>query len=155
MPALLKEKEKGKIRHLGITETSPHDHDHDMLARAVGDGVWETAMLGFNMMPASWLVAIAVGFVLGVVLLSRWREGPKRRKKWLLVTWISFATAVGFYVCAVWYAHEGCSSSADGFCVFSGFPYLSVSALALMIAVVNWLLIAGTMRITRVDERTS
>jgi ABC-type sugar transport system permease subunit len=29
------------------------------------------------------------------------------------------------------------------------------AALALMIAVVNWLLIAGTMRITRVDERTT
>ncbi len=29
------------------------------------------------------------------------------------------------------------------------------AALALMIAVVNWLLIGGTMRITRVDERTA
>jgi multiple sugar transport system permease protein len=29
------------------------------------------------------------------------------------------------------------------------------AALALMIAVVNWLLIAGTMRLTRVDERTA
>jgi ABC-type sugar transport system permease subunit len=29
------------------------------------------------------------------------------------------------------------------------------AALALMIAIVNWLLIAGTMRLTRVDERTS
>jgi multiple sugar transport system permease protein/raffinose/stachyose/melibiose transport system permease protein len=28
------------------------------------------------------------------------------------------------------------------------------AALAMMIAVVNWLLIMGTMRITRVDERT-
>jgi ABC-type sugar transport system permease subunit len=29
------------------------------------------------------------------------------------------------------------------------------AALALMIAVVNWLLIGGTMRVTRVDERTA
>jgi ABC-type sugar transport system permease subunit len=29
------------------------------------------------------------------------------------------------------------------------------AALALMIAVVNWLLIGGTMRLTRVDERTA
>ena len=29
------------------------------------------------------------------------------------------------------------------------------AALALMIAVVNWLLIGATMRITRVDERTA
>ncbi len=50
LPALLKEKEKGKVRHLGITERSPHDHSHEMLARAVRDGVWETVMLAFHMM---------------------------------------------------------------------------------------------------------
>ncbi len=50
VPALLKEKEKGKIRHLGITERAPHDHAHDMLARAVRDGVWGTVMLAFHMM---------------------------------------------------------------------------------------------------------
>ncbi len=49
-PVLLREKEKGKFRHLGITETSPNDHEQRMLQRAVHDGVWETAMLGFNMM---------------------------------------------------------------------------------------------------------
>ncbi len=49
-PVLLREKEKGKIRHLGITETSPNDHEQRMLQRAVHDGVWETVMLGFNMM---------------------------------------------------------------------------------------------------------
>ncbi|ETW94709.1 MAG: hypothetical protein ETSY1_33680 [Candidatus Entotheonella factor] len=49
-PVLLREKEKGKFRHLGITETSPNDHEQRMLQRAVHDGVWETMMLGFNMM---------------------------------------------------------------------------------------------------------
>ncbi len=49
-PVLLREKEKGKFRHLGITETSPNDHEQRMLQRAVHDGVWETVMLGFNMM---------------------------------------------------------------------------------------------------------
>ena len=50
LPALIKEKEQGKVRHLGVTETAPNDHKHDMLARAVGEGAWETVMLGFNMM---------------------------------------------------------------------------------------------------------
>ena len=50
VPALLKEKEKGKLRHLGITERAPHDHAHDMAARAVREGVWETVMLAFHMM---------------------------------------------------------------------------------------------------------
>jgi aryl-alcohol dehydrogenase-like predicted oxidoreductase len=49
-PALLKEKAKGKFRHLGITETAPHDPEHRMLQRAVADGVWDVAMVGFHMM---------------------------------------------------------------------------------------------------------
>jgi aryl-alcohol dehydrogenase-like predicted oxidoreductase len=49
-PVLLREKEKGKFRALGITETSPNDHEQLMLQRAVHDGVWEVVMLGFNLM---------------------------------------------------------------------------------------------------------
>lgn len=49
-PVMLREKEKGKFRHLGITETSPNDHEQHMLQRAVHDGVWEVVMLGFNLM---------------------------------------------------------------------------------------------------------
>lgn len=49
-PVLLREKAKGKFRHLGITETSPNDHEQCMLQRAVHDEVWEVVMLGFNMM---------------------------------------------------------------------------------------------------------
>jgi aryl-alcohol dehydrogenase-like predicted oxidoreductase len=49
-PALLKERAKGKFRHLGITETAPHDPTHEMLQRATADGVWDVAMVGFHMM---------------------------------------------------------------------------------------------------------
>lgn len=49
-PALLREKEKGKIRHLGITETGPRDPRQEMLARAVGEDPWEVVMLAFHMM---------------------------------------------------------------------------------------------------------
>ena len=49
-PALLREKEKGKIRHLGITETPPRDPDQLMLSRALGDPCWEVMMLAFHMM---------------------------------------------------------------------------------------------------------
>ena len=49
-PVLLREQAKGKFRHLGITETSPNDHEQHMLQRAVHDDVWEVVMLGFNMM---------------------------------------------------------------------------------------------------------
>src|SRR5689334_16447859 len=49
-PVLLREKAKGKFRHLGITETSPHDLQHETLQRAAQDGVWDVVMIGFHMM---------------------------------------------------------------------------------------------------------
>ncbi|HEY1932998.1 MAG TPA: aldo/keto reductase [Acetobacteraceae bacterium] len=49
-PALLKQKESGKFRFLGITETSPNDTEHEMLHRGLPDGIWDTAMFAFHMM---------------------------------------------------------------------------------------------------------
>ncbi len=49
VPALRKEQQKGKFRFLGITETS-EDPEHLMLARAIPDGIWDTAMVSFAMM---------------------------------------------------------------------------------------------------------
>jgi len=49
-PALLREREKGKFRHLGITETAPGDPEHEMVRRACADGVWDVAMIAFHMM---------------------------------------------------------------------------------------------------------
>jgi aryl-alcohol dehydrogenase-like predicted oxidoreductase len=50
VPALLREKEKGKFRFLGITETSPNDHEQVMLGKAASDTPWDTAMFAFNLM---------------------------------------------------------------------------------------------------------
>ena len=50
LPALRRAQEQGKIRFLGITETAPNDLEHEMLARAVPDGMWDTAMVAFHMM---------------------------------------------------------------------------------------------------------
>lgn len=49
-PALLKEREKGKLRHLGITEAGSSDPEHAMVQRAVEDGVWDVVMVAFHMM---------------------------------------------------------------------------------------------------------
>ena len=49
-PVLLREKEKGKLRYLGITETAPHDPEHQTLHRAAQDGIWDVVMVGFHMM---------------------------------------------------------------------------------------------------------
>ena len=50
VPALLREKEKGKFRHLGITETGPRDPEHKMLQKAVDDSHWQVVMLALHMM---------------------------------------------------------------------------------------------------------
>ncbi len=52
VPALLKEKAKGKFRYLGITETPPADPDHRMLLDALAHDhdIWDVAMIGFHMM---------------------------------------------------------------------------------------------------------
>jgi aryl-alcohol dehydrogenase-like predicted oxidoreductase len=49
-PALLRQKELGKIKHLGITETPPRDPQQAMLSRALQDPCWEVMMLAFSMM---------------------------------------------------------------------------------------------------------
>jgi aryl-alcohol dehydrogenase-like predicted oxidoreductase len=50
VPALLKERDKGKFRFLGITETAPNDHEQRMLHQATQDDAWDTAMVAFHMM---------------------------------------------------------------------------------------------------------
>ena len=49
-PVLLRERDKGKFRFLGLTETAPHDLSHETLHQAAQDGVWDVCMVGFSMM---------------------------------------------------------------------------------------------------------
>jgi aryl-alcohol dehydrogenase-like predicted oxidoreductase len=49
-PALLEQKAKGKLRHLGITEAASEDAEHEMLRRAVEDEMWDVVMVAFHMM---------------------------------------------------------------------------------------------------------
>jgi len=49
-PALVKLKEQGKVRHIGITETGPNDPEQKMLTRAIQDDPWEVIMLAYSLM---------------------------------------------------------------------------------------------------------
>lgn len=49
-PALTKLKEQGKVRHVGITETSPNDPEQKMLSRAIQEAPWEVTMLAYSLM---------------------------------------------------------------------------------------------------------
>ena len=50
---MLRLREAGKIRFLGITEAFGGDTGHQMMARAVRDDAWDVVMVGFNMLNQS------------------------------------------------------------------------------------------------------
>ncbi|MFQ5684498.1 MAG: aldo/keto reductase [Candidatus Binatia bacterium] len=52
-PVLMRMKEEGKIRSLGITEAFVPDPSHKMLQRALKDNCWDVVMVGFNMLNQS------------------------------------------------------------------------------------------------------
>lgn len=53
VPGLLRCKEKGKIRCLGLTERFNADPSHKMLSRALQDEVWDVVMVGYNVLNQS------------------------------------------------------------------------------------------------------
>ena len=50
VPALLREKDKGKFRHLGVTESGARDPEHAMLLNAADEPRWAVFMLAFHML---------------------------------------------------------------------------------------------------------
>jgi aryl-alcohol dehydrogenase-like predicted oxidoreductase len=53
VPAMLKLRDQGKIRFLGITESFAVEPGHAMLARAAHDPYWDVVMVGFNILNQS------------------------------------------------------------------------------------------------------
>jgi aryl-alcohol dehydrogenase-like predicted oxidoreductase len=53
VPALIKAREQGKIRFLGITEHFGSDTNHKMLSAAVPTNAWDVVMVGFNLLNPS------------------------------------------------------------------------------------------------------
>ncbi len=49
-PALLKERDAGRIAHLGITETAPNDHEHVTLPKAINSGLFDVVMVAFHLL---------------------------------------------------------------------------------------------------------
>jgi aryl-alcohol dehydrogenase-like predicted oxidoreductase len=53
VPVLLRLREEGKLRYLGVTERFGADTEHTMLQRALQDDVWDVMMVGFNILNQS------------------------------------------------------------------------------------------------------
>jgi aryl-alcohol dehydrogenase-like predicted oxidoreductase len=52
-PELLRLREQGKLRFVGITEAFASDTGHETLSRAVRDDCWDVIMVGFNLLNQS------------------------------------------------------------------------------------------------------
>jgi L-galactose dehydrogenase len=57
-PVLLRLREQGKIRFIGITERFNADREHSMLHKALADDLWDTIMVGFNLLNPSARVTV-------------------------------------------------------------------------------------------------
>lgn len=53
VPALLRLRDQGKVRYLGLTERFRLDPQHRMLGRALADDCWDVIMVGFNLINPS------------------------------------------------------------------------------------------------------
>lgn len=53
VPVLLRLRQQGKLRFLGITEKFLEDPQHHMLEQALRDDVWDVVMVGFNLLNQS------------------------------------------------------------------------------------------------------
>jgi aryl-alcohol dehydrogenase-like predicted oxidoreductase len=83
-PAMLKLREAGKIRFLGITEQFGADTGHRMLARAIGDEPWDVVMVGFNILNQSArerVLAEARRRDIGVLCMFAVRDALSRPEK--------------------------------------------------------------------------
>jgi L-galactose dehydrogenase len=89
LPVLLKLKQEGKIRFIGIAEAFVEDTTHRMLRRALGDDAWDVIMVGFNLLNQSARDAVlrsAVKQNVGTLVMFAVRSAlsqPKRlRELW-------------------------------------------------------------------------
>jgi len=53
VPELIRQREKGNIRYVGITERFNADPQHVTLSKAVSDDCWDVVMVGFNILNQS------------------------------------------------------------------------------------------------------
>jgi len=84
MPALVRLRDAGKIRFLGITEAFGSDTGHQMLTRAVREDNWDVVMVGFNILNQSARDRVLVETTrrgIGVLCMFAVRDALSRPEK--------------------------------------------------------------------------
>jgi aryl-alcohol dehydrogenase-like predicted oxidoreductase len=84
VPEMLKLKDEGKIRAIGVTEIFDLDRSHRMLQRACRDDCWEVMMVGFNMLNQSArerVIDAAIRKDIGVLCMFAVRDAMSKPAK--------------------------------------------------------------------------
>ena len=87
LPTMLRLREEGKIRTVGITERFVVDSSHTMLEQALRDNVWDVIMVGFNLLnpcARKTIFPLTAANQVGVLVsyaLRRALSQPERLKK--------------------------------------------------------------------------
>ncbi len=84
LPAMQGLRAEGKIRFLGVTEHWSGDLEHEMLERAIEDGVWDVIMVGFNLLNQTareTVLRAAIEKDIGVLIMFAIRRALSRPAK--------------------------------------------------------------------------
>ena len=84
VPAMLRLRDQGKIRFLGITEQFAAEPGHTMMSRAIRDEPWDVVMVGFNILNQSArerVLAEATRRDIGVLCMFAVRNALSRPEK--------------------------------------------------------------------------
>jgi len=82
VPELMRQRDKGKIRFIGITEAFASDHERAVLQRALADGVWDTMLVGYNLLtpgPEDDVLPLAQDKDVGVLVMCAVRRKIARQ----------------------------------------------------------------------------
>ena len=81
LPALLRHRDAGKVRFIGITEAPLVDHEHETLSRAVDHGAFDAVMVAYSLVHPNAgrsLLALAMDHGTGVIGMMATRGGLGR-----------------------------------------------------------------------------
>ena len=84
VPEMIRQREAGRIRFLGITERFVPDPGHGTLSRAVADGCWDVMMVGFNLLNQSArqrVLAAAMEQDIGILVMFAVRKALSRPER--------------------------------------------------------------------------
>lgn len=77
VPELIRQRDRGKIRFLGITEAFASDHERAVLQAALADDLWDTILVGYNLLtpgPEDDVLPLAQANDVGVLVMCAVRR---------------------------------------------------------------------------------